>query len=130
MSVKRILLVSVFVSVILNFCGCRPYIIGADAGVYSGGRLYAVASRDLTSVYEATLKALGDLEIKVTQKAKDVFSARVVARGADDTMITVLIRPRPDNLTDLSIKVGPFGHKHRSRVIYEQIQQNLIVGGK
>jgi RNase adaptor protein for sRNA GlmZ degradation len=111
-------------------CGCRPYIVGTDAGVYSSGKLYAVASTDVAGVYEATLQALGVLELAVTEKAKDVFSAKVMAKGADGKVVTIVITPRKDKHTDINIKVGPFGNKHRSLVIYEQIQKQLPGGGK
>jgi hypothetical protein len=130
MSSKRVLLVCMLVGLAVSMCGCRPYIVGTDAGVYSSGKLYAVASTDVAGVYEATLQALGDLELKVTDKAKDVFSAKVVAQGADGKVVTIIITPREDKRTDINIKVGAFGNKHRSLVIYEQIRKHLPAGGK
>lgn len=130
MSSKRVLLVCMLGGLAVGMCGCRPYIVGTDAGVYSSGKLYAVASVDVAGVYEATLQALGDLELKVTDKAKDVFSAKVVAEGADGKVVTVVITPREDKRTDVNIKVGPFGNKDRSLVIYEQIRKHLPAGGK
>ena len=128
MLVREITIVSVLVSLVLGVCGCTSTIVGSDAGVYSAGKLRAVASRDMTSVYEATLKALEELEIEVTEKSKDVFYAKVVAKVADGKKITIRIKPGEGNLTNLRIKVGPFGDENRSRVIYERIRQNLSLG--
>jgi len=133
MLVKRMLLVCAAGGLIVAGFGCgKPAIIGSDAGVYSWGRLYAVAGRDLTSVHGAALKAVKDLELAVTEEAKDVFSARVVAKGADGKRVTIVIKPRGENMTDLIIKVGvgPTGNKQRSQLIYERIRQNLAIGGK
>ena len=130
MLLKRILIVSVLAGLLLAGSGCAPSFVSSDAGVYSTTKLYAVTKGDLTRVYEATLAALEKLEIEVTDKAKDVFYAKVVAKGADGKSITVRIEPGVGDLTDFSIKVGAFGDEHRSRVIYEQIQRNLSGGRK
>jgi len=116
----------------LAMCGCgRPTIIGSDAGVYSGGKLYAVARQDLNTVYLATQKALKQLELEVVEEAKDVFLAKIVAEAADGKKITIWIEPGPDDSSEISIKAGKiFGEEDRSRVIYKQIQQNLGTGSR
>jgi hypothetical protein len=116
----------------LAMCGCgRPIIIGTDAAVYSGGKLYAVAGKDLNSVYLATLDALTQLELEVIEKAKDIFVAKVVAKAADGKKITIWIEPGPGDSSELSIRTGKFGgNESRSRVIYEKIRQNLGTGSR
>ncbi len=129
MLVKQISIVFVLAGLVLAASGCAPSFVGTDAGVYSGCRLYAVASRDLTTMYNATLRALDELEIEVTKKSKDVFYGKVVAKGADGKKITIRLKPE-DNLTNLSIKVGAFGSKEKATVIYERIKQNLYMPSK
>ncbi|MHC4271580.1 MAG: DUF3568 family protein, partial [Planctomycetota bacterium] len=85
----------------------------------------AVASQDIETVYQASLKALEELEIKVTEQLKDVFYAKIVAKGADGKIITIRIEPPEGGLTNFSIKVGTFGNKYRSSVIYDHIQKHL-----
>lgn len=131
MSIRRNWKVCIFAGLMLAMCGCgRPNIIGTDAAVYSAsqGKLYAVASQDLNSVYAATLKALQQLEIEVTEKAKDVFTAKVVAKAADGKKIKIWIEPGPNGTSELSIKAGTMGNQERARVIYNKIQQNLGYG--
>ena len=132
MSIQRMCTVFVLAGLMLAMCGCgRPTIIGSDAAVYSSGsgKLYAVASQDMNSVYLATLEALKQLELEVTEKAKDIFIAKIVAKAADGKKITIWIEPGPDDSSELSIKTGKvFGEEDRSRVIYKQIQQNLGTG--
>ena len=129
MSIQRICTVFVLAGLMLAMCGCgRPNLIGTDAAVYSTGKLYAVSGKDLNSVYAATRAALQQLEIAVIETAKDVFYAKVVGRVADGKIITILLEPRADNVTELRIKAGAFGNEERSRVIYEKIQQNLRTG--
>jgi hypothetical protein len=125
MLAKRVLLVGVLVAMAAGV-GCRaPNIVGTDAAVYSGWTLYAVSSKDMAAVYEASVQALGDLELTVTEKAKDVFSAKVCAKGADGKRVTVIIKPREDGNTDLRVKVGGAGNEQRSRRVYQQIQKRL-----
>lgn len=126
MLVWRISLICLAASLVLAVGGCAPSIIGTDAGVYSHGRLYAVATGDITSVYEATLAAFKKLEIDITNKAKDVFYAKVIATGADGKTIIVRIEPAGENTTNISIRVSPLGNEARSAAIYQQIKQSLI----
>ncbi|MHC4498461.1 MAG: DUF3568 family protein [Planctomycetota bacterium] len=130
MLVKQILLLAALAGLMLGVCGCAPSIVGTDAGVYHARKLHAVASQDLTTVYQATVKALESLELTVTEKAKDVFSAKVVAKGADGKTVSIRIKPGEGDLTKLSIRVGPLGNQHRSEVIYEQIKRHLGGRGK
>lgn len=130
MSIRRMCTVCVLAALMLAMCGCsRPTIIGSDAAVYSGGKLYAVAGKDLNSVYLATQKALKQLELEVVEQAKDIFIAKIVAKAADGKKITIWIKPRPGDSSELEIKTGTLtGNEERSRVIYKQIQQNLGIG--
>lgn len=119
---------SVLASVMLFVYGCgRPHFIGTDAAAYSGGKLYAVASKDLNSMYEATVKALGQLELEIVENAKDVFYAKVTGKVADGGTVTVRLEPGEDKITNLSIKASKFisGNEERARVVYEKIKENL-----
>jgi hypothetical protein len=125
MVIRHISAVLAVVGLVVGICGCAPAIVSPDAGVYSGQRLYAVSSQDMSSVYNATLKALDELEINVTEQAKDAFYARVLAKGADGKKIAISIKPKEGGGATLTIKVGAFGEKSRSSIIYEHIKQNL-----
>ncbi len=130
MSIQRKCTVCVLAGLMLAMCGCgKPNLIGTDAAVYSGGKLHAVASKDLNSVYLATQKALKQLELEVVEQAKDIFIAKIVAQAADGKKITIWIEPGQGDGSELRIKTGSLmGNEERSRVIYRQIQQNLGTG--
>lgn len=128
MSTIRIRKVLVFTGLMLVVCGCgRPNLVGTDAAVYSGSKLYAVASQNLNSVYDATTTALTQLEIEVVEKSKDVFYAKIVGAIADGQTITIRMEPGKNNTTDLSISASKLfsGNEERARTIYTQIKQNL-----
>ncbi len=131
MTITRFSKFVVFASMMLILCGCRkPTLIGSDAAVYSRGSLYAVAGKDLNSVYAATLAAMKQLEIDVAEQNKDVFYAKVVGKIADGKTITIRLKPGADKGTELRIKTSTLGNEERSRVIYKKIQENLKIGSK
>ncbi len=128
MSIRGIWKVSVFTGLMLVVCGCgRPKLIGTDAAVYSRGKLYAVTGQNLNNVYDATVKALEQLEIEVIETSKDVFYAKVVGKIADGKTIMIRLEPGEGNITNISIKASKFisGNEERARAIYEKIKQNL-----
>jgi hypothetical protein len=126
MTITRFSKVVVFASMMLILCGCgKPTLIGSDAAVYSRGSLYAVAGRDLDSVYKATLSAMKQLEIEIAEQNKDVFYAKVVGNIADGRTVTIRLEPGADKGTELRIQTSSFGNEERSRVIYKKIQDNL-----
>ena len=126
MSIREIWKVSVFTGLVLVLCGCSaPTLIGTDAAVYSNGKLYAVSSQDLDNTYAAATAALEQLEIEVTDTAKDVFYAKVVGKVADGHTIVIRMEPGAENGTKLRIRAGRFGNKERSQVIYKKIKENL-----
>jgi len=128
MSISGIRKVFVFVGLMLAVCGCgRPKMIGNDAAVYSGGKLYAVSSQNLNSVYDATVNALEQLEVEVIDTSKDIFYAKVVGKIADGNTIIIRMEPGEGNITNINIKAGKFlsGNEERTRTIYEKIKQNL-----
>jgi hypothetical protein len=112
--------------VMVSIVGCSPKIVGSDAGVYQGGTMFAVSSKDMDAVYQATLQAMDKLELKVSDKMKDVFGAKVTAKSADGRMIVIEIKPTMNNETKYSIKVGTIGNEERSRKIYMEIDNALM----
>jgi hypothetical protein len=115
----------------LALVGCTPSLVGENAAAYSMGSLHARVDRDMDSVYSASVSGLEKLEIKVTDKQKDVFGAKVVGRTSDDQIIRIKIKPASPTSTTLSIHVGVVGNEARSRAIYEQIRKELgtMAGG-
>jgi hypothetical protein len=112
-------------AVVMGATGCAPKIISADAGVFQNGTLYANSSSDIDSVYAATLQAMDKLQLQVTDKMKDVFAAKVVAKSADGKIVTVKIKPKTFKITQYEIHVSPFGNEERSQKIFDWITSTL-----
>ncbi len=108
--------------------GCLAIIAGAGAAgtvAYVKGDLEAVESKDINAVYEATLKAMDQLQLGVGKKTKDAMSAVVVAHDAQDTKIAVKLSATAEGATKLSIRVGAFGNQTKSLLVHDQIKKNL-----
>ena len=90
----------------------------------SRGDLEAVEPKNIDTVFEATEKAIEELELKVSKKTRDKMSAVIVARDAQDEKITIKLNATADESTKLSIRVG-FGNETKSRLIYQKIREKL-----
>jgi len=108
--------------------GCVLAVVGVGAAgtiAYIRGDLEAVESKPIDAVYEATLTAVEELELTVTEKSKDALEARIVVRDSQDRTITIKLKTTADQTTKLSIRVGTFGSETRSRLIYQKIREQL-----
>jgi len=128
MRTKRVLLAILLVCTAVSGGGCLLVAVGAGAAgtvAYLSGDLKAVESRSLEDVYQATFKALEQLELMPTKESKDALSAVVVARDAQDKKITIKLHAPAEGSTKISIRVGVFGDETKSRLIYQKIHDNL-----
>ena len=126
MLMKRALLTCIEVLVAVSIIGCAPKMIGADGGVYQNCKLFAVSDKSTDAVFEAALQAMDKLELKIEDKKKDAFGAKVVVKSSDDEKIVVEIKPTKDKSTMFDIQVGMFGNEERSRMIYEKMNKALM----
>jgi len=125
---RSVFLVVSFVGAALLAGGCMVVAVGAGAAgtvAYLKGDLEAVEAANLDTVYKATLKALDELELRVTRKPKDLLSAEIIARDAADQKVTIKLKATTENTTKLSIRIGFFGSETKSRFIYQKIRDNL-----
>jgi hypothetical protein len=133
MKKAKIILTVLLAGMTISASGCGPEIValaavGAGAGgtvAYVKGELEATLDAGMDTSYDASLKALEQLQLVPTQKLKDSLSAEIIARRSDDTKITVKLTRVEDKITKLSIRVGVFGDQEQSTTIYSHIKQNL-----
>ena len=125
---KKTILAFLLVGTAVMLSGCWYVVVGAGAAGTVGyvmGDLQSVESADINTVYDATLKAVEQLELPVIQKSKDAISAKVKLRDSQDKKITIKLGATAERATKLSIRVGIFGNERKSRLIYDQIKKNL-----
>jgi hypothetical protein len=126
MLMKRALLICTEAILAVSIIGCAPKIVSSEGGVYQGSKLYAVSDKNMDMVYEAALQAMGKLELKVVDKAKDAFGAKVEAKSSDDKKIVVEIKPTQDKKTMYNIQVGTLGNEERSQMIFMEMNKSLM----
>jgi hypothetical protein len=128
---KRLILAGMLASMLAFGSGCALFVVGAAAGAgaagyaYVAGELKVTESATLNRTYDATLKAMKDLEYPVISKVKDALTAHVVARNASDKKIDINLKKLSDNATEVRIRVGTFGDENLSRTILEKIRARL-----
>jgi len=125
---KQILLTTLLIGSMLLLQGCMVAAVGIGAAgtiAYVRGDLQAVESASIDEVYEASLKALKELELIPTRKVKDALGAEIITYDAQDKKITIILKFTAEGTTKLSIRVGVFGSETKSRLIYQKIRDNL-----
>jgi len=128
MTMQRATLVFLTVAGSVFLSGCMLAAVGAGAAgtvAYVKGDLEASEAKKLDVVYEATKKAMKDLELSITSDAKDALSATVVARDAQDKKATVRLIAITENSTSISVRFGTFGNETKSTMLYNKIKENL-----
>jgi len=124
---QAILIILLFGMLVLNN-GCMIAAVGIGAAgtvAYVRGDLESIESESIDVLYEATLKALKELELLPTRKSKDALGAEIVTYDAQDKKITIRLKSAADKTTKLSIRIGVFGSETKSRLIYQKIRDNL-----
>lgn len=125
---KQVFLIILLVGSMVLLQGCVVAAVGLGAAgtiAYVRGDLQAVESESIDDVYEATLKALKELELLPTRKSKDSLGAEIITYDAQDKKITIRLKSAAEKTTKLSIRIGVFGSETKSRLIYQKIRENL-----
>ncbi|MFC1781484.1 DUF3568 family protein [Planctomycetota bacterium] len=128
MRIKQVLLTITFAGLALLGQGCVVAAVGLGAAgtiAYVRGDLEAVESETLEDVYEATLQAVEELDLRLISKSQDALSATVNTRDAQDKKIKITLKTTAQRTTKLSIRIGMFGSETKSRLIYQQIREKL-----
>jgi hypothetical protein len=103
--------------------------VGAAAGIgtyaYVKGNLKGTVDASLDDTFDATTKAVKNLELVEKDSRKDAFEAAVTARSADDKDVTINLKKTGERTTRVEIRVGVFGDEARSRQIMDEIQKGL-----
>ena len=96
-----------------------------DTIAYVAGSFKTTEARNFPDVFDATEKALRDLEWTTTKVTKDAVSARIIARNSFDKKLLVNLDGTPNGTTEITIRYGTTGHEAKSQAIYDEIAKNL-----
>lgn len=129
---KRLILIVIGLYTI-TLCGCLLAVLVAGAAIgvgtyaYIKGELQREYYTSYDKVWDASLKAIRDLEMRMDNSTRDALKGEIYARRADSTNIKVIVEKTGENATKVSIRVGVFGDEGVSRTIHDQIAKNLGV---
>ncbi|MDP6545243.1 MAG: DUF3568 family protein [Phycisphaerae bacterium] len=113
-------------SAILLTSGCLVAAAGAAGGVlYAKGDLESSLSATPAQIAAATEKAFVEMKISKTSAVSSDLDAEVIGRSARDKKVTVTSKATGDKISSISIRVGTFGDKDLSRVLFDKIKKNL-----
>jgi hypothetical protein len=126
-TMKRIATFLMLAALATGGAGCVIAAIGAaSAGtvVFVRGEIESYFDTDVQNLYDATLKAMGDLKLYVIDQKHDALSAEVVARNSADQKVTVKIDGSRREAVKMTIRVGFWGDETASRAILDRISAN------
>ena len=118
---------ALFVSVTCS--GCVALVLGGAAGAagvaYARGDVDRVYPHSMDTVWEATMAALGDLQLRLADYHKDQLTGEITAYTAAGDKVKIKLDSRNMTMTKLDIRVNTFGDQSMSLAILSKIDQYL-----
>jgi outer membrane lipoprotein SlyB len=108
--------------------GCNTAVRGPEGrieGTIRSGTLTATLDRGIGRSFGAVQEAVQQLGFTTVMTEQDGVAAEVLARDAQQQNITIKLEALSPSRTSLTMRVGIFGDKNKSNVIFRQIQENL-----
>ncbi|MFP6903446.1 MAG: DUF3568 family protein, partial [Verrucomicrobiia bacterium] len=127
MNIKKIIATVVVGFVGVTQTGCLvAAAIGAGAGavMYTKGDLEVTSTKSFDEVYAAVEQTCKELNFEVQKNEKKAFTGRITARS-DFGNVTFDVKSKSTELTSLSIRVGIFGDREASNLIYAKLKPKL-----
>ncbi len=128
---KRLFLLPVIFFLFLAGCGALVVFgVGTAAGVagykWYEGALTVIYEAPYIKAWDATLKALEDMELQIQSQKHDLTKGTIKAELDDDRSLSVSLAYKSAQQTEVVIRVGFFGDKDASDVIQENIRKELF----
>jgi hypothetical protein len=109
--------------------GCAAAVVGGAAGagavLYSKGELKSTENASLEQVLNAAEEAMNSMNFNVVSKDHDALKGKLLAKRENGDNIDIKLEQKPNNLTEMKIRVGAFGNEDQARLIQEKIRQRL-----
>jgi hypothetical protein len=112
--------------------GCAPLVFfgaGTAAGVagyrYYEGSLTVIYQAPFMETWDASVQALNQMNLSVQSSSHDITSGKITSRKADGKPVTLSLKYRSTQETEVIIRVGHLGDKTRSMAIKEEIRKIL-----
>ena len=109
--------------------GCVGLLVGAGAGVgtyaYIEGSLKRSYQAALPRVWDATVAAVADLELKPAVEEHDAFSGMLRGKLADGREFSIKLARASDKETEVSVRIEILGDRKVSEGIHDRIAARL-----
>lgn len=113
--------------------GCGPAYRDPQTGVeanYAWETLRAELDLEIREVYPAAHGAADEMDLKVMRSRVNGIAAEVFALDAHLDTVDIRMEAMPEFRTLLTIRIGLFGNRNKSVVLFDRIMANLVQGGE
>jgi len=114
---------------VMSVSGCFAILVGAAAGAsgyaWAQGALVKEFNAPATDIYEASMKGLESLKVEIDSADHDRLTARIRSEFSDGKKIAINVDAITELTSKINIRVGVFGDKVRSELIYDAIKKYL-----
>ncbi len=126
--VKSFGLIIVVCCLISLSSGCAVLLVGGAAGggvAWMRGDLEHTFDYPVDAIYQTVEYALKQMGLPKLSEQQDELSAKVVSKFADGKKVIILIKAMTADSCRISIRVGSFGDRERSVMIFNNITSKL-----
>jgi hypothetical protein len=102
-----------------------PGVAGTGTYAYISGNLIWTYPTELERTWDAALRALEELDLRIENKSLDGLGGYIKARRADNTAIRVRLVPETTRTTTVKIKIGAFGNQEQAQNLHKAIRAQL-----
>ena len=127
MKIKKLIASCIAGFVIATQPGCLVVAavgLGVVAERYINGDLEVDSTKTFDEVFAAVEQTCKELNFEIQKNEKKAFSGMITARS-DFGNVTFKVKSKSTQLTTLSIRVGIFGDREASDLIYAKIKPKL-----
>jgi uncharacterized lipoprotein len=115
---------------LLTGCAVAIFAAGTAAGIagykYYKGTLVVIYEAPFTETWNAALEALARMNISIESSDYDLTSGNIEAKRSDNKPVSISVKYKSTNETEVVIRVGYIGEKEASESIKEWIRKVLF----
>ena len=117
------------ITMVVTTSGCIPLLVGAAAGAggvaYVRGNLEKNFEEPVDDVHKATLAALKNMDIFVTQDELNRHDAVIKGEYSDGEAVDIKINALTEKTSKVKVRIGVFGDELKSQSIMNAISSKL-----
>jgi hypothetical protein len=122
----------ILLAALLLAAGCVETMLiglGATAAIGSYKWLEGTMEKDyprpMQETWDATLKACGDLQLKITSQQYNPVESKLEAVAPPDTNVKIQLVGRPNQITTLKVRFGLMGNVDASAYFHRRVMHHL-----